>query len=112
MGKQFPPRKESGSRNGHNNSSSRPYQRYQKNPHYKRPVYYYNAVCTQCDRRIRVPFKPDGIRPVYCKECFKKVRYMQLDVHFLEIFFAVSDEIFLCYIKKEKKKRIKSDRRD
>ncbi len=31
----------------------------------------YNAVCASCDLEIQVPFKPDGNRPVFCKECFK-----------------------------------------
>ncbi|MEN8252011.1 MAG: CxxC-x17-CxxC domain-containing protein [Patescibacteria group bacterium] len=31
----------------------------------------YNAVCAMCELEIQVPFKPDGKRPVFCKECFK-----------------------------------------
>jgi len=31
----------------------------------------YDAVCSVCDLEITVPFKPDGTRPVFCKECFK-----------------------------------------
>jgi CxxC-x17-CxxC domain-containing protein len=31
----------------------------------------YDAVCATCDLAIQVPFKPDGNRPVFCKECFK-----------------------------------------
>lgn len=31
----------------------------------------YNATCAMCDLEIQVPFKPDGERPVFCKECFK-----------------------------------------
>ncbi len=31
----------------------------------------YTAVCAMCDLKIQVPFKPDGDRPVFCKECFK-----------------------------------------
>jgi CxxC-x17-CxxC domain-containing protein len=29
----------------------------------------FNAVCFTCNKVIKVPFKPDGVRPVYCKEC-------------------------------------------
>jgi CxxC-x17-CxxC domain-containing protein len=32
---------------------------------------FYDAVCATCDLQIQVPFKPDGERPVFCKECFK-----------------------------------------
>ncbi len=31
----------------------------------------YDAICSVCDLEIQVPFKPDGERPVFCKECFK-----------------------------------------
>jgi CxxC-x17-CxxC domain-containing protein len=32
----------------------------------------YDAKCQKCGREIKVPFKPDGVRPVYCKSCLKK----------------------------------------
>lgn len=32
----------------------------------------YDAVCAMCELNITVPFKPDGERPVFCKECFKE----------------------------------------
>lgn len=31
----------------------------------------YPAICDSCDAEIRVPFKPDGSRPTFCRECFK-----------------------------------------
>lgn len=31
----------------------------------------YPAICDACDAEIRVPFKPDGSRPTFCRECFK-----------------------------------------
>lgn len=31
----------------------------------------YPALCDTCGMEIRVPFKPDGDRPTFCKECFK-----------------------------------------
>lgn len=31
----------------------------------------YPALCDTCGMEIRVPFKPDGNRPTFCKECFK-----------------------------------------
>lgn len=34
----------------------------------------HKAVCADCGKECEVPFKPDGRRPVYCKECFQKHR--------------------------------------
>ena len=34
----------------------------------------YVVECYDCGNPTEVHFKPDGIRPVYCKECFKKIR--------------------------------------
>ena len=31
----------------------------------------YNAICSSCKKEIKVPFKPDGVRPVYCTDCRK-----------------------------------------
>jgi len=33
----------------------------------------YDAKCKGCGKEIKVPFKPDGVRPVYCKTCLKKI---------------------------------------
>jgi len=33
----------------------------------------YDAQCQECGRLIKVPFKPDGVRPVYCKSCLEKI---------------------------------------
>ena len=30
----------------------------------------FEAVCSGCGKTATVPFKPDGERPVYCRECF------------------------------------------
>ncbi len=29
----------------------------------------YEACCSDCDKKVQVPFKPDGVRPVYCVDC-------------------------------------------
>jgi CxxC-x17-CxxC domain-containing protein len=29
----------------------------------------YSATCSRCSAETKTPFKPDGIRPVYCKDC-------------------------------------------
>ena len=34
----------------------------------------FNAVCHVCNKVIDVPFKPDPMRPVYCKECLPEVQ--------------------------------------
>ena len=34
----------------------------------------FDTKCSDCGRDIQVPFRPDGRRPVYCKECKKKHR--------------------------------------
>lgn len=34
----------------------------------------YQANCYNCGNEVEVPFKPDNIRPVYCKDCLKKAR--------------------------------------
>lgn len=32
------------------------------------------VVCASCGMETEVPFQPRGDRPVYCRECFLKVR--------------------------------------
>lgn len=32
------------------------------------------AVCASCGKEARLPFKPTGDRPVYCSECFAKLK--------------------------------------
>ncbi len=34
----------------------------------------YDAKCSSCGKDTKVPFPPDGKRPVYCKNCLKKVK--------------------------------------
>lgn len=38
------------------------------NHHHERKMY--TVVCYQCGKDSELPFKPNGNRPVYCKECF------------------------------------------
>ena len=35
---------------------------------------YFDAICASCGCETKVPFEPRGDRPVYCNECFEKVR--------------------------------------
>jgi CxxC-x17-CxxC domain-containing protein len=34
----------------------------------------YDVKCSECGKETTVPFKPDGQRPVFCKDCFRKKR--------------------------------------
>ena len=39
----------------------------------------YPAMCARCGKETTVPFKPNGVRPVYCSECLKLVRGYTLE---------------------------------
>ncbi|MBD3282619.1 MAG: type IV secretion system DNA-binding domain-containing protein [Candidatus Portnoybacteria bacterium] len=34
----------------------------------------FDAKCAKCGKKTKVPFQPDGVRPVYCQDCLQKVR--------------------------------------
>jgi CxxC-x17-CxxC domain-containing protein len=34
----------------------------------------FSAVCADCGRDTEVPFEPTNGRPVYCSDCYRKVR--------------------------------------
>ena len=34
----------------------------------------HKVKCSECGTDAEVPFKPDGDRPVYCRECYQKQR--------------------------------------
>ncbi|MDY6917413.1 MAG: zinc-ribbon domain containing protein [Chloroflexota bacterium] len=34
----------------------------------------YPAVCAECGKETEVPFEPRQGRPVYCRDCYNKVR--------------------------------------
>jgi CxxC-x17-CxxC domain-containing protein len=36
----------------------------------------YEAICSTCEEKIQVPFKPDPKRPTFCKECLKDYQRM------------------------------------
>ncbi len=36
----------------------------------------YDTVCSTCEEKIQVPFKPDPNRPAFCKECLKDYQRM------------------------------------
>ncbi len=38
------------------------------------PRQMYPATCAQCGKQTEVPFQPRGDKPVYCRDCYDKVR--------------------------------------
>lgn len=40
----------------------------------EKPLGAYVVECYECGNPTEVNFRPDGIRPVYCKKCFKEIR--------------------------------------
>jgi CxxC-x17-CxxC domain-containing protein len=32
----------------------------------------FDATCSQCGNRCQVPFRPNGSKPVLCRDCFRK----------------------------------------
>jgi len=34
----------------------------------------FDVICHNCGRHTKISFQPDGVRPVYCKECLEKIR--------------------------------------
>ncbi len=35
-----------------------------------RPVQLFSATCAQCRKACEVPFRPNGEKPVFCRDCF------------------------------------------
>lgn len=35
----------------------------------------HSATCSECNSRCEVPFKPNGKKPIFCSNCFKKDDY-------------------------------------
>lgn len=53
-------------RNREYNSKGFGYNRPQREMH--------KVTCSDCGTETEVPFRPDGTRPVYCRECYQKHR--------------------------------------
>ena len=41
---------------------------------YRSPRQMFPATCAECGKSTEVPFEPRGDRPVYCSDCYRKVR--------------------------------------
>lgn len=39
--------------------------------HERRPREMFEAICANCGTTASVPFRPSGIKPVYCRDCFQ-----------------------------------------
>ena len=46
----------------------------QRNNSYGGPRQMYPAICAECGNSTEVPFQPREDRPVYCSDCYRKVR--------------------------------------
>ncbi|MGC8881031.1 MAG: type IV secretion system DNA-binding domain-containing protein [Minisyncoccia bacterium] len=45
-----------------------------KLPYLKKPQEGWEAICSNCGKKIIVPFRPSPTRPIYCEECLRKLR--------------------------------------
>jgi len=43
------------------------------------PLELYDAQCEICGKKTRVPFRPDGKRPVFCQPCMKRIEKERLE---------------------------------
>jgi CxxC-x17-CxxC domain-containing protein len=41
---------------------------------YGSPRQMFPATCAECGKSTEVPFQPRGDKPVYCSDCYRKVR--------------------------------------
>ncbi len=42
------------------------------NGYNREPREMHKVTCAECGIETEVPFKPDGERPVYCRDCYQK----------------------------------------
>jgi len=47
------------------------------NNNYRSPRQMFQATCAECGKNTEVPFQPRGDRPVYCSDCYRKVRLVR-----------------------------------
>jgi CxxC-x17-CxxC domain-containing protein len=82
--KKFSPRKSdskhTGRRPSFGPSSSRPafgggFNRGNRQDDRREVVQKFDAVCSACGKACQVPFRPNGKKPVYCKDCFDSPRH-------------------------------------
>jgi CxxC-x17-CxxC domain-containing protein len=44
------------------------------NSSYGAPRQMYPVTCAECGKSTEVPFQPSGEKPVYCFDCYRKIR--------------------------------------
>ena len=44
------------------------------NDRYRAPRQMFPVTCSECGKDTEVPFEPQGDRPVYCSDCYRKIR--------------------------------------
>ena len=44
------------------------------NSDYGAPRQMFTATCAECGKGTELPFQPRGDKPVYCSDCYRKVR--------------------------------------
>jgi CxxC-x17-CxxC domain-containing protein len=49
-------------------------ERYGRDNNYSLPRQMFPAICAECGKDTEVPFEPTDGRPVYCRDCYNKVR--------------------------------------
>ena len=60
------------------NSDGRPGRRnFEKSNRNPEQRIFHEAICDRCGNRCELPFKPTGIKPVYCSSCHKKNGYIE-----------------------------------
>jgi len=65
----------------------------------------YDAECGKCGKKVKVPFKPDGKRPVYCKACLGKNGGEQSKSAFEKLPFISLEETAKEFIPAQKEKK-------
>ncbi|MBI4653010.1 type IV secretion system DNA-binding domain-containing protein [Candidatus Kuenenbacteria bacterium] len=40
----------------------------------------YDAICSLCEKKVKVIFQPDGKRPVFCESCLKKAKKGEIEI--------------------------------
>lgn len=55
----------------------------------------HSTICAKCGGEAKVPFKPDGIRPVLCGACFgqKRDNAAGLQIQRRGVFLVVQDDL-------------------
>ena len=49
-------------------------QRYGNDYSYRPPRQMFPAICAECGKETEVPFEPREGRPVYCRDCYAKIK--------------------------------------